>query len=59
MSVRLQFLPCFLPPVFLGSLLGKGLTISGVTFMLCINPVDVPLSVLSLELEGAVTGSVI
>jgi len=25
--------------------------------MFCINPADVPLSVLSLELEGAVTGS--
>lgn len=57
MSVRIQFLPCFPPPVFLGPLLGKGLIISGVTFMLRLNPADVPLSVLSLELEGAVTGS--
>lgn len=58
MSVRIQFLPCFLPQVFLGPLLGKDLIISGVTFMLPIHPADVPLSLLSLELEGAVNGSV-
>jgi hypothetical protein len=57
-SIKIQFLPFFLPPAFLGPLLGKGCIISGVTFMLRINRADVPLSLLSLVSEGALTGSV-
>ena len=55
MSVSILLLPCFLPPVFLGPALGKGLIISGDTF---IYPADIPSSFLSLELEGALAGSV-
>ena len=55
MNLKILLFPCFLHSVFLGPTLGKGLIISGNTF---INPTDVPSSVLSLELEGAMAGSV-
>lgn len=55
-SVGILLFPCFLLLVVLGPASGKGLIILGVTF---INPADVPTSLLSMELEGALAGSVI
>ena len=54
-SVRILLFPCFLLLVVLGRASGKDLIILGDTF---INPADVPTSLLSLELEGALAGSV-
>jgi len=54
-NLRILLLPCFLHSVFLGPTLRKGFITSGDTF---INPIDVSSSVLSLELEGALAGSV-
>ena len=42
----------------LGPGLGKGVIISGDTFMLPINPADVPSSLVSFVLEGPLAGSV-
>jgi hypothetical protein len=55
-SVRILLFPCyFFLLVVLGSASGEGLIILGDTF---INPADIPTSLLSLELEGALAGSV-
>jgi len=53
-SVRILLFPCFLLLVVLGPASGKGLIILEDTF---INPADVPTSLLSLEMEGALAGS--
>ena len=55
MNLKILLFHVFFTQVFLGPTLGKGLIISGDTF---INPTDVLSSVLSLEFEGAMTGSV-
>jgi hypothetical protein len=53
-SVRILLFPFFLHPVFLDPSLGKGLIISGDTF---INPAVIPSSLLSMELEVTLAGS--